>query len=429
MHLGYRFVGLLAVIVALVAGAGCAGPVQPSPAPAGSASGSPAASSPASSQASSATPAPSAVAGGTLGEPPRLLLESVAKGLRSPVDIAWRPDDPKSLFVVEQGGQIRIVRDGKVLDRPFLDISGIVTAGGEQGLLGLAFHPDPVDHRFFIYYTALDGQQVVASYQTLAGDPDRADPESAVILLRMADQYANHNGGGLAFGPDSYLYISTGDGGGGGDPLDSGRHLDTLLAKILRIDIDARSPGVDPQYTIPADNPFVETDGARQEIWLTGLRNPWRFRFDRATGDLWIGDVGQNEREEIDVARAGVGGLDFGWNIMEGTTCYRDGGTDCLTPKLTLPIAEYGHDQGCAVVGGTVYRGEAQPAMRGWYVLSDNCTGRFWVLDASIDSPRDPTFALDSGRSISAIAEDASGELFATDLSGGELLRVVADGG
>jgi glucose/arabinose dehydrogenase len=243
----------------------------------------------------------------------------------------------------------------------------------------------------------------------------------------MDDPFGNHNGGGLAFGPDGYLYISTGDGGGGGDPLDSGRHLDTLLAKVLRIDVDARSAGVEPQYTIPADNPFVETDGARQEIWLTGLRNPWRFRFDRATGDLWIGDVGQNEREEIDVARAGVSGLDFGWNIMEGSLCFRDGGDDCLTDALTLPVTEYGHDQGIAVIGGTVYRGDAQPALRGWYVFSDNGSGRFWVIDAARNDLHEPTLALDSGRSISAIAEDAAGELFATDLASG-LLRIVVEG-
>ena len=244
----------------------------------------------------------------------------------------------------------------------------------------------------------------------------------------MADQYPNHNGGGLAFGPDGYLYISTGDGGGGGDPLDSGRHLDTLLAKILRIDVNVDA-GSDPPYAIPDDNPFVGVDGARPEIWLTGLRNPWRIRFDRATGDLWIGDVGQNEREEVDVARAGVGGLDFGWNIMEGSSCFRDGGVDCLTDDLTLPVAEYGHDQGCSVIGGTVYRGDGQPALRGWYVLSDNCSGRVWVLDPSRDDLRAPTFALDSHLSVSAIAEDATGELYFTDLAGGDLLHVVVGGG
>jgi glucose/arabinose dehydrogenase len=350
-------------------------------------------------------------------------------GLDQPLDIAWRATDPDTLFVVEQVGRIRIVRDGVLADEPFLDISQIVTAGGEQGLLGLAFHPDPADPRFFVYYTALDGEQVVASYRTNPDDPDRADAGSETVLLRMADQAANHNGGALAFGPDGYLYISTGDGGGAGDPLDSGRHLDTLLAKILRLDIDVPA-GAAAAYEIPRDNPFIAVDGARPEIWLTGLRNPWRIRFDRATGDLWIGDVGQGALEEIDVARAGVGGLDFGWNIMEGTSCYRDGGNDCLTDTLTLPVTEYPHDDGsCSVTGGTVYRGAAQAALVGFYVFADYCSGRFWAIDAAGDAFREPTIVLESGRSISSIAEDAAGELYATDLAAGELLRVVVGGG
>lgn len=415
-------IGLLGI--ALVAG--CAAPSQPSATP--SQAATPPSSDPAGTASPSApsTPAPPSFTPGPVGEPPRLVLEPVVGGLSSPLDIAWRPDDPGSLFVVEQGGRIRIVRDGALVEQPFLDISGMVTAGGEQGLLGLAFHPSAADPRFFVYYTALDGQQVVASYETVADDRDRADPDSAVVLLRMEDRFGNHNGGGLAFGPDGYLFISTGDGGGGGDPLDSGRSLQTLLAKVLRIDVNV-APENDPPYGIPAGNPF--TDRGRPEIWLTGLRNPWRIRFDRATGALWIGDVGQNEFEEIDVARAGVGGLDFGWNVMEGSSCYREPGSDCQTDDLTLPVTEYGHDLGCSVTGGTVYRGAAQPALRGWYVFSDYCSGRFWVIDAAIDELREPTLATESQRSISAIAEDAAGELFATDLSGGDLLRVVVEGG
>ena len=415
---------LAAGLVGLALAAGCAGPVEPT------ATGPPSAA-PAATPATSATASPPAASAssGPASEAPSLGVESIVDGLREPVDIAWRADDPSSLFVVEQGGRIRIVRDGALVKAPFLDIAGSVTAGGEQGLLGLAFHPQASDRRFFVYYTALDGDQVVASFETMADDRDRADADSEEVLLRMPDEFGNHNGGGLAFGPDGYLYISTGDGGGGGDPLDSGRHLDTLLAKVLRIDIDARTPGSDPPYTIPADNPFVTTDGARQEIWLTGLRNPWRIRFDRATGDLWIGDVGQNEREEIDVARAGVGGLDFGWNVMEGSACFRDDGDACLTDALTLPVTEYGHDEGCSVTGGTVYRGEGQPALRGWYVFADYCSGRFWLIDPASDELGPPTFALDSDRNVSAIAEDAAGELYATDHAGGALLRLVVDGG
>ncbi len=428
MHRGRRSSGILAGLVALAVAASCAAPDRPSATPSEPTSGSPAPASLPTASAVLATPNQSGSVSEPPGAAPKLGLESVASGLRSPLDIAWRPDDQATIFVAEQGGQVRIVRDGAVVRTPFLDIGGLVTAGGEQGLLGLAFHPDPADPRFFVYYTALDGRETVASYTTLASDRDRADPDSATVLLRMDDPFPNHNGGGLAFGPDGYLYISTGDGGGGGDPLDSGRHLDTLLAKVLRIDVNVPSGGAVP-YAIPDDNPFLAVAGARPEIWLTGLRNPWRIRFDRATGDLWIGDVGQNEREEVDVARAGIGGLDFGWNIMEGTFCYRDGGTNCLTDELTLPVTEYGHDQGCSVIGGTVYRGESQPGLRGWYVLSDDCSGRFWVLDPARDDLREPTFALDSNRSISSIGEDSSGELYATDLGGGELLRIVVDGG
>jgi glucose/arabinose dehydrogenase len=418
-------VGLLGI--ALVAA--CAAPSEPSPSagagPTNLPSGDPA---PTSSPAAIDSAAPVSSTPGPVGAPPKLGLEPIVGDLRSPLDIAWRPDDPATLFVVEQGGRIRIVRDDVLEDRPFLDISGKVTAGGEQGLLGLAFHPSAADPRFFVYYTALDGKQVVAAYRTLEGDLDRADPDSEVVLLRMDDRFGNHNGGGLAFGPDGYLYISTGDGGGGGDPLDSGRSLQTLLAKVLRIDIDSEPEG-DRPYAIPDDNPFVDVNQARPEIWLTGLRNPWRIRFDRATGDLWIGDVGQGDFEEIDVARAGVGGLDFGWNLMEGSSCFRVRGDDCLTDELTLPVTQYNHGLGCSVTGGTVYRGTGEPALRGWYVFADYCSGRFWVIDPAVDELQEPALALESERSISAIAEDAAGELFATDLSGGQLLRIAVEGG
>ena len=370
------------------------------------------------------TPTPSHAAAG----PPKVTIDPVLDGLDRPVDIAWRPNEPSSLFVVEQTGRIRIVRDGALLEQPFLDIADLVTAGGEQGLLGLAFLPTAEEGRFFVYYTARDGDQTLASYDTMGSDPDRADPASAKVWLTMPDQFANHNGGSLAFGPDGFLYIGTGDGGGGGDPLDSGRHLDTLLAKVLRIDVGVDlGAQAEPRYRVPPDNPFVSTPGARPEIWLTGLRNPWRIRFDRANGDLWIGDVGQGTWEEIDVVRAGMKGLDFGWNILEGAHCFR-GGT-CDMTGLTLPVAEYGHDIGCSVTGGAVYRGTAFPALTGWYLLSDYCSGTFWAVDAasaSSDDTRAPIEVATTDYSISAIAEDSSGELFATDLSKGALLRIGA---
>ena len=337
------------------------------------------------------------------------------------------------MFIVEQIGRIRIVRDGKLLPQPFLDISSLVLSGGERGLLGLAFLPTAEQGRFFVYYTARNGKQVVASYDTTASGADAADPSTARIWLTMDDRFANHNGGSLAFGPDGMLYIGTGDGGGSGDPLDSGRHLDTLLAKVLRIDVSKdQGSATKTRYAIPPDNPFLSNAGARPEIYLTGLRNPWRFRFDRATGDLWIADVGQNSWEEVDVVRSGShGGLDFGWNVLEGTHCYRDQATTCDSTALTMPVAEYGHDQGCSVTGGTVYRGSAFPALQGFYVFSDYCSGSFWAIDAASASPDQtvhPSPTATSDLSISSIAEDSSGELYATDLSSGALLRIGAAG-
>ena len=194
---------------------------------------------------------------------------------------------------------------------------------------------------------------------------------------------------------------------------------------MLRIDVDRDTPGdIDPPYVVPADNPFVDTPDARPEIWLTGLRNPWRIRFDRANGDLWIGDVGQGSFEEIDVARAGAGGLDYGWNAMEGTSCFRDSGNDCASPDLTLPVTQYDHGFGCSVTGGAVYRGAALPALQGWYVFSDYCSGTFWAIDAEKDTTESPAIVAETDLSVSAIAEDAAGELYVTDLSGGGLLRI-----
>jgi glucose/arabinose dehydrogenase len=405
----------MALVLLLAAGCGTSGPTP-------SATGTqatPDVTPPiASAPTGSAEPSGSPAAG-----PAPFDLAVVASGLDGPLDIAWAPGRPDDLFVVEQVGRIRLVRDGAVVEQPFLDIAGLVTAGGEQGLLGLAFDPDPADHRLFVYYTALDGSEVLASYETTDADPDRVDPGSQRILLQMADPASNHNGGSLTFGPDGYLYVGTGDGGGGGDPLGSGRSLDTLLAKVLRLDVNVAGDAAEP-YAIPADNPFVDTAGARPEIFLTGLRNPWRIRFDSTTGDLWIGDVGQNQWEEIDVVRAGDSGLDFGWNLMEATHCYEPA-TGCDRTGLTLPVAEYAHDLGCSVTGGTVYRGTAIADLVGQYVFADYCSGRMWILPATGDEFRELVPALESGRSISAIAAAPDGELYVTDLGGGDVLKVV----
>jgi len=414
-----RSLSLPLVLIMVVAVAGCGGAD-----PAGSAT--PAGSPSATPAGPSTPPLVPSTPPASPGEALTLDLQVVVGGLRSPLDVAIRPGDPGSMLIVEQAGRVRVVRDAALIDEPFLDISGVVTSGGEQGLLGLAVHPDPADGRVFVYYTSLDGSQVVSSFQTDPADPDRALGEVERVLLTMEDPFGNHNGGGLAFGPDGYLYVSTGDGGGGGDPLGSGRRLDTLLAKILRLDVDIEADS-DPPYGIPADNPFANRAGALPEIFLTGLRNPFRIRFDGTTGDLWIGDVGQGEWEEIDRAPAGVGGLDFGWNVMEGFHCFE--GDGCAQDGLTLPVAEYGHDLGCSVTGGDVYRGTTQPALAGKYVFADYCSGRFWVLDADTEGRQEPTIVMESGRSISSIARGPDGELYATDLGSGELLRIIVAGG
>lgn len=349
-------------------------------------------------------------------------LEVVVSGLASPLDVDPARDGTGRLFVAEQDGRIRIVAGGVLAEEPHLDIAERISAGGEQGLLGIALHPDyPADPRIFVDYTDLDGNTVVSSFEASL-DADAADPESERIILQVDQPYPNHNGGALAFGPDGMLYVSLGDGGGGGDPEGAGQRLDTLLAKILRLDIDVPADQT-PGYDIPEDNPWAEgADGARREIWLTGLRNPWRMRFDRATGDLWIGDVGQGEWEEVDVARNGVGGLDFGWNVMEGAHCYN--ADTCDREGLTLPVSEYEHGLGCAVIGGVVMHDPTEPELDGHYLFGDECSGNLFTIDPTRDALQQPTLVLESDRSISAIATDADGAVLLTDLGAGEILRV-----
>ncbi len=347
-------------------------------------------------------------------------------GLRAPLAIANAGDGSGRLFVAEQGGRIRIIRDGRLVAVPFLDIRDQISSGGERGLLGLAFHPDfPTDPRVFVDYTDRNGDTQVSSFEVRLAADDRVDPTSETRILHVDQPFANHNGGALLFDRDGMLLVSLGDGGSGGDPQGNGQSLGTLLGKILRIDVGR--PGADPPYTIPADNPYLDTGGRRPEIWLWGLRNPWRMSLDRATGDLWIGDVGQTAWEEVDIQRAGSpGGTNFGWNRMEGTHCYEpaDG---CEDPSLIRPVSDYGHDLGCTVIGGAVYRGTAEPALVGGYVFGDYCSGRIWAIDAARDDYQSPVQVAESGANLSAFGEDEAGELYAADISGGAILQVTAE--
>ncbi|PWT94221.1 MAG: glucose dehydrogenase, partial [Acidobacteria bacterium] len=288
-----------------------------------------------------------------------LALEPLITGLNSPVAITTAGDGSGRLFITQQGGQILIYDGTKLLSTPFLDLGptgkDLIVSGGEQGLLSVAFHPNYSNNGFlYVNYTRKqDGATVVARYQVSAGDPNIADPNSASPVITIAQPYANHNGGQLQFGPDGYLYIGMGDGGSGGDPQNHAQDLESLLGKMLRVDIDHASP-----YTIPASNPFVGNANALPEIWAYGLRNPWRFSFDRVRGDLWIGDVGQNNWEEVDLQAANSsGGENYGWRLMEGRHCYNPS-TGCNNGTLTFPMIEYGHTNGrCAVTGGYRYRG------------------------------------------------------------------------
>ncbi len=355
-------------------------------------------------------------------EPTDAKIEVVVDGLVAPLDVTHAGDGSGRIFIAEQAGRIRIVRDGALVERPFLDITDRVGSGGERGLLGLAFHPDyPADPRLFVDYTDRSGDTVIASFRVGSEDAGLVDPATENVILWIDQPFANHNGGAVAFGPDGMLYVGMGDGGSAGDPQGNGRKLGTLLAKILRIDIDGGGP---EPYAVPADNPFVAVAGARPEIWATGMRNPWRFRFDRTTGDLWIGDVGQRLYEEIDVMRAGVGGLDFGWNTMEGFHCYQpaDG---CRTAGLTLPVTEYQHPAGCAVVGGVVVRDPPVGRLDGRYLFGDACTDTIWAIDPVGDERRDPVVVGKAGRSLSSIGEGEDGTVYATNLRG-VLLRISA---
>ncbi|HET8643956.1 MAG TPA: PQQ-dependent sugar dehydrogenase [Vicinamibacteria bacterium] len=395
----------MAVAVA-VAGAGCGTTTDPDPVPSGS------------------PPSGSCAAGAPVEGTPPLTAVRVAAGLSQPVDLQVAPGDRTRLFVAEQGGRIRIVRGGTVVPQPFLDLSASVSRGGEQGLLGLAFHPRyDSNGRFFVNYTDRVGDTHVAEFR-VGSSPEVADANSERTVLFVEQPFDNHNGGGLAFGSDGLLYVALGDGGSGGDPFRNAQNVGRLLGKILRIDVDGGVP-----YAIPPGNPFTGTPGARGEVWALGLRNPWRFSFDRGTGDMYIGDVGQNRREEVSVGLAsGRGGENYGWNITEGTACFSPS-SGCNTSGLTLPVIDYatGSAGSCAVTGGYVYRGCRMPGYHGTYFYGDYCAGfvRSFRLQggAAIDQ-RDLSSALSRDLGLlTSFGQDHDGELYLVDHDG-DIFRI-----
>lgn len=329
-----------------------------------------------------------------------------------------QPDDTGDLmFVTEQRGVVYSFSASNPQEADvFLDITDRVNRGGnEEGLLGLAFDPDYQGNGYFyVYYSAAEPTRSVLSRFNLdEQNTDVADPGSEVVITEVEQPYANHNAGQIAFGPDGYLYIALGDGGSAGDPLGNGQNLSTLLGSILRIDVSGLSgPG---DYEIPADNPFVGIEGAREEIWAYGLRNPWRFSFDSETGRLWAGDVGQNSWEEIDIIAKGA---NYGWNIMEGRQCYSPA-TGCNESGLTLPVIEYDHSQGCSVTGGYVYRGDQATSLQGYYVYGDYCSGNIWALAYDGSVVAENILLVDSELSITAFGEDLTGNLYILDRQGG----------
>jgi len=344
-------------------------------------------------------------------------LTAVVSGLNRPLYVVNSDDGSDHLFLVEQSGKIWIIENDTKLDEPFLNVSTLITQSAlsssytEQGLLGLAFHPDYENNGvFFINYTDLGGGTVVARYTVSLSNPNIADASSAQIIFQIGQPFGNHNGGHMAFGPDGYLYMSLGDGGSANDPLGAGQNKGLLLGSILRLDIDNGEP-----YGIPEDNPFVDDASGADEIWAYGLRNVWRFSFDRATGDLYIGDVGQNQWEEINFQSAdSTGGENYGWNVWEGTHPFARGSVD----NHVLPFAEYNHSLGCSVTGGYVYRGEAIPDLEAVYLFGDYCSGRVWASYRDANMQWNTDLLLETGFQISSFGEGETGELYIIDYSG-----------
>jgi glucose/arabinose dehydrogenase len=369
--------------------------------------------------------------------------EIVATGFRNPVGVVADPTDANVLFVIEQNGLIRIIREGRVLAQPFLDLRNEISSGGERGLLGLAFPPEPEARRFFVNFTNRNGDTVVARFRRSAGDPLAADARSRFDLRwpdgrrYIAQPFSNHNGGHLAFGPDGYLYIGMGDGGSGGDPFNNAQNPQTVLGKMLRLDVAVDDE--DPRgYRVPEDNPFVDGEPVRalHEIWAFGLRNPWKYTFDPVTGAMVIADVGQNAREEINFEPRGAGGRNYGWRLREGRRPH-DGRTPPAYAPLTEPIHDYDRTLGASITGGFIYRGAAlDPMYNGRYFYADFVEGRVFSIglhldnagEATADDEREHTSAL-GGREtlglVSAFGVDANAELLIVNWSAGTILRIV----
>lgn len=352
---------------------------------------------------------------------PQLSLVPIIENLNKPVHITHAGDGTGQMFVVEKVGRIRIIEQGHLLDTPLLDIANRVSRGWEQGLLSVAFPTNYTQKRYFyVNYTNNADDTVIARYHLHHADSKLADPNSEEILLTISQPFRNHNGGQLAFGADGFLYIGMGDGGSGGDPQGHGQNPDSLLGKILRLDVESDTK----PYAIPADNPFTNHPKFREEIWAYGLRNPWRFSFDRKTGDLYIADVGQDEFEEIHLQPAdSKGGENYGWNIMEGLHCYNS--PHCDQSNLIKPVLEYDHSQGDrSITGGYVYRGKEFPKMQGVYFYADYVSGRLWGLQRT-ENDWETKLLLDTSHNISTFGEDEKGNLYLADLKG-KIYKILA---
>ena len=359
-----------------------------------------------------------------VAQEPEVRLVRVASGLTNPISIQSARDGSGRLFFAQQNGLIRWSRDGALVAAPFLDIRGKTRANGECGLLGLAFPPSYSQKSYFYvnYTNPACNASVVARYR-LSANPDLADPDSEEAILTQAQPFTNHNGGHLAFGPDGFLYIGFGDGGSGGDPQNNAQNFETFLGKMLRIDTESgRAP-----YAVPPSNPFVGDARRRPEIWALGLRNPWRYSFDRETGELWIGDVGQNRAEEINLqSNLSKGGENYGWRVMEGASCFNPP-QNCDRNGLTPPVLEYTRGLGVSVTGGHVYRGASFPSLRGTYLYGDYESGRIWGIRKQ-GTRFDNRLLLDSDLNISTFGEDEAGELYVAHHGRGEIFRIEAIG-